>query len=166
MDEEAKEQALRLFPYGLHIVGVRAETVDDPAEDHYAFLGSWVTQCSFDPPLVAVAVRQDSDSHPRVLESGVLTLNPLRRDQKDVARDFIKNVKVGDGTMEGLPYEEGEETGAPIFPDAAATLELEIQEVADGGGDHTIVIGRVVAATCRDDSVMLRSEDTGMSYAG
>lgn len=169
MDEEAKEQALRLFPYGLHVVGVRAPQVEDPPEDHYAFLGSWVTQCSFDPPLVAVAVRQDSDSHPWVLESGVLTLNPLRRDQEDLARRFIKNVEVGEGTMEGIPYQEGEATGAPVFPDAAATLELEVVDRSDAGGDHTLVVGRVVAATYRDDpghGGMLRSEDAGMSYAG
>lgn len=169
MDEEAKEQALRLFPYGLHVVGVRAPDVEDPTEDHYAFLGSWVTQCSFDPPLVAVAVRKDSDSHPWILESGVLTLNPLRRDQDDVARRFIKNVHVGDGTMEDLPYEEGEETDAPVFPDAAATLELQVVDRTDAGGDHTLVVGRVVAATYRDgagEPGMLRSEDTGMSYAG
>lgn len=166
MDEEAKEQALRLFPYGLHVVGVRADEVTDPAEDHYAFLGSWVTQCSFDPPLVAVAVRTDSTSYPHIRDAGVFSLNPLRRDQEDVARRFIKDVTVDDGTMEGLPYEEGEATAAPVFPDAAASLELEVREVADAGGDHVLVVGEVVGATHRENPGMLRSEDTGMTYAG
>ncbi len=185
LDEEAKKHTLRLVPYGLYLVGTRAGADtdmepegsgasprseargEDPARGGpHAFLGSWVTQCSFDPPLVALAIRKESHGHALIEESGVLTLNPLAEDQLDLARRFIRNVNVTDHDMEGTPYTPGDATGAPIFTDLPASLELQVEEHAADEGDHTVFICRVVAATQRDDRPILTHQDAGMTYAG
>lgn len=167
LDEEAKKHTLRLVPYGLYLVGVRrGEGSEEEHGGAYAFLGSWVTQCSFDPPLVTVAVRKESHGHTLIQESGTLTLNPLGEDQLDLARRFIKNVRVTEHEMEGTPYEPGPVTGAPVFTDLPASLELRVEEEANAQGDHTVFVCRVVGATQRDDRSILTHRDAGMTYAG
>src|SRR5437764_9482304 len=54
MDEAAKKTVLRLFPYGLYAV-----TVKHSGEEH-GMTANWVTQASFDPPMVVVAVENTS----------------------------------------------------------------------------------------------------------
>lgn len=166
MDEAAKKAALRMIPYGLYLVGVRREEVADPAEDRHAFLGSWVTQTSFEPPMVALAVRKGSHGLELLRASRVLSLNLLEAGSTDVARRFIKNVQATGDAMEGLAVEPGPATGAPVFPDLPAHLELEVREIVDAGGDHVIVVAEIVEATHRDNEGLLTSRETGMTYAG
>src|SRR3954453_22690405 len=54
MDEAAKKTVLRLFPYGLYAV-----TATDGAVAS-GMTANWLTQVSFEPPLVAVAVERDA----------------------------------------------------------------------------------------------------------
>ena len=57
MDAQAKKIALRKIPHGVYIIGV--------AQDGQlnAFTGTWLTQCSFTPPLVALGVKKGTLSH-------------------------------------------------------------------------------------------------------
>ncbi|MGH2515900.1 MAG: flavin reductase, partial [Ktedonobacterales bacterium] len=50
MDEAVKKEALRLFTYGLYAI-----TCGDATERN-AFTANWLSQVSFDPPLVALSV--------------------------------------------------------------------------------------------------------------
>ncbi|MGA1269457.1 MAG: flavin reductase, partial [Gemmobacter sp.] len=57
LDLDAKKRLVRKIPHGLFICGV-AE-----GEEVNGFTASWVTQGSFEPPLVVMAVRADSTSN-------------------------------------------------------------------------------------------------------
>lgn len=165
MDEEAKRKALRTIPYALYVVGVRNAQVEDPAKDLNAFLGSWVTQCSFKPPLVALGVKKASRSHGMIVEGGVFALNFLRSDQKEVAVAFLKDLEVTDATMGGFAYRPGE-TGAPVLEDAPAWVECRLVARHDDGGDHDVFVGEVVAAGHREDAPPLTHASTGWHYGG
>ena len=72
MGLEAKKNVLRMIPYGLYVLmtennegKVAASTVN------------WVTQTSFDPPLLAVAIKKDSQTYALVREKGLFSLNML-----------------------------------------------------------------------------------------
>jgi flavin reductase (DIM6/NTAB) family NADH-FMN oxidoreductase RutF len=52
-------ETLRQIPYGLYVVGTRGEG----GGEMNVMAASWVTQCSFDPPLIMVAVRRPSRSY-------------------------------------------------------------------------------------------------------
>ena len=54
MDADAKKTTLRMIPYGIYVL--TAESDDGIA----AATVNWVTQTSFDPPLVVVGVKADS----------------------------------------------------------------------------------------------------------
>ena len=54
---QAKKTLLRKIPHGLFICTVRE------GDEINGFTASWVTQGSFTPPLVVMAVRADGTSH-------------------------------------------------------------------------------------------------------
>ena len=57
LDLEAKKVLLRKIPHGLFICGV------SDGNEINGFTASWVTQGSFEPPLVVMAVRAEGSSH-------------------------------------------------------------------------------------------------------
>ena len=57
LDVDAKKTLLRKIPHGLFVCGVRN------GDEVNGFTASWVTQGSFEPPLVVMGVRADSSSH-------------------------------------------------------------------------------------------------------
>ncbi len=84
LDLDAKKTLLRKIPHGLFICGV-AE-----GDQVNGFTASWVTQGSFDPPLVVMAVRADSTSNGMIQRTRRFSLNVLAADQKDLAAVFFK----------------------------------------------------------------------------
>ncbi len=58
MDPNAKKTTLRMIPYGLYVL--TAAHADGRVA---AGTVNWVTQASFEPPLVAVGVKTDSHAH-------------------------------------------------------------------------------------------------------
>ena len=71
LNAEAKKVLLRKIPHGVFICGV-AE-----GEEVNGFTASWVTQGSFEPPLVVMAVRADSTSNGIIQRTGRFSLNVL-----------------------------------------------------------------------------------------
>ena len=49
-----------------------------------------------------------------------------------------------DGQLDEVPHHPGAVTGAPLLDGALATLECQTFAVYDGG-DHSIIVGRVIA---------------------
>jgi flavin reductase (DIM6/NTAB) family NADH-FMN oxidoreductase RutF len=166
MDEASRKKALRMVPYGLYLVGVRRREVRDVATDLNAFVGSWVTQVSFKPPMLVLGVKRDAHSLEMIKESGVFTLNILGAEQKDLASRFFKDLVVTDKDMAGVPYARGAATGAPMIPDTPATLECEVVHVYEGENDHAVVVAKIVAWEHRRDSRPLTHAETGWHYAG
>ena len=64
MDPNAKKTALRMIPYGLYVL-----TAESPTGTAAATV-NWVTQASFVPPLVAVGVKADSQTHAVMFHGG------------------------------------------------------------------------------------------------
>jgi flavin reductase (DIM6/NTAB) family NADH-FMN oxidoreductase RutF len=158
MDLQAKKVALRKIPHGVYIVGVKRDAQVN------AFTGTWLTQVSFTPPLVAIGVRKDSHSFEMMTHGKVFSVNLLGKDQKSVAEHFVKASEPGE-KLKGVRYRAGM-TGAPILEDAIAYVECEVREIANQLGDHAIVIGEVVEAGVHKDEPALTLLDTGWHYGG
>src|SRR6266508_1455984 len=71
MDEEAKRQVLRRLPYGMYIMTAIAG--GKPA----ASTLTWLSQCSFRPPLVMIAIQKTSAMHEAVERSGAPLLTDV-----------------------------------------------------------------------------------------
>src|SRR4029079_12836299 len=84
MNADAKKTALRMIPYGIYVL-----TADDGKGNVAAATVNWVTQTSFAPPLVAVAVKADSGTYQVVKAAGAFALNMLGKDGKGMAFQFF-----------------------------------------------------------------------------
>ena len=76
MDEKAKKQSLLMIPYGLFVLGAAHGGTATAATVN------WVTQASFNPPLVVVGIKKDSGSHAMVKDSKKFALSMLAAGQK------------------------------------------------------------------------------------
>ena len=139
MDADAKKTALRMIPYGLYVL--TAERGDGKVA---AATVNWVTQTSFDPPLVAVGVKGDSLANGVIKETRVFALNVLGKDQQATAFTFFKPLEREGQSIGGESFHSGS-TGSPILDSVPAYIECNLVEVVDQG-DHSIFVGEVVDA--------------------
>jgi flavin reductase (DIM6/NTAB) family NADH-FMN oxidoreductase RutF len=158
MDEKAKKQALLMIPYGLFVLGATH------GNNATAATVNWVTQASFNPPLVVVGIKKDSGSHGMVKDSKKFALSMLASGQKNIAGAFFKHVEPKDGKLGDFAYEKGA-NGAPIISDAPASVECEVVGFYELG-DHSIVVGKVTEAHVKRDAEALTMKETGWNYGG
>jgi flavin reductase (DIM6/NTAB) family NADH-FMN oxidoreductase RutF len=160
--DKLRRRVLWTMPYGLYVVGSRA------GERRNAMTVNWVTQLSFDPKLLGVAVENGALTRELIAEGGVFTLNIVDREDRAVVRKFTKPVEVdaGAGTLNGFPFHDGA-TGAPILDMALAYVDCEVRQQVPTGS-HVLFVGEVVDAGFQkpEDTAPLRMEDTRMIYGG
>jgi len=160
VEEQIRSEVLKTIPYGFYITGV----VGNNGEAN-GFTTNWVSQVSFEPQQVVVAVRKDQHTHDLLEEGGVFSLNYLDTTQEDLAQKFTRPLEPGNGTVGGSPYTLGEATGAPLFEEAFAHLECRVVDRLEAG-DHTVYLGEVAAAHLRRPADILTDLDTPMEYGG
>ena len=90
MDADTKKMALRMIPYGIYVL-----TAKDSDGGIAAATVNWVTQTSFDPPLVAIGVKADSGAYETLKKSGSFALNFLGKGQQGQAFSFFKPAEPG-----------------------------------------------------------------------
>jgi flavin reductase (DIM6/NTAB) family NADH-FMN oxidoreductase RutF len=159
LDEKAKRTLLRHIPHALNICGVRE------GEDLNGFTLSWMTQASFKPPLVAIAVRQDSRSHAMIKASQVFAVSFLEASQKDVAESFFQPQRRVGNKFGELDFYIGEATGCPILQASLGFIECELRGSLEQG-DHSVFLGEVVASGLHQEGEPLLLKDTGWQYGG
>ena len=137
MDANAKKTALRMIPYGLFVL-----TAAKKDGEVAAATVNWVTQVSFEPPLVAIGVKADSHGHALIKETKTFALNVLGKGQQATAFAFFKPAEKKGDTISGEPYRPGT-TGAPILTNTPAFIECSLESTVEMG-DHSVFVGKVV----------------------
>lgn len=160
--DKLRRRVLWTMPYGLYVVGSRA------GDRRNGMTLNWVTQLSFDPKLVGVAVENGALTRELVAEGRVFSLCIVDREDRAIVRKFTKPVEVDTvaGTMNGFAFHDGR-TGAPILDQAVAYVDCEVREEVPTGS-HTLFVGEVVDAAFQkaEETPVLRMEDTRMIYGG
>jgi flavin reductase (DIM6/NTAB) family NADH-FMN oxidoreductase RutF len=172
MDQEAKKTALRMIPYGLFVLTARSDT---PVGGHNmsAATINWLTQASFAPPLIVVAVKTDSVSHALVEQSKEFVLNAVPKDGKDMAYAFFKHTEIEGNKMGGETFTMGSVVKAPVLERSPAHLECRVVDTIKRG-DHSVFVAEVVEARVKtppagraDDAVLwLRDLGEKVFYGG
>lgn len=139
MDPQARKTALRMIPYGLYVL-----TSESPTGTVAASTVNWVTQASFEPPLVAVGVKRDSGAHSIIKASRSFALNVLGKGQQGLAFKFFKSLERDGDTIGGEKFSKGS-SGAPILASTIAAIECRLVETIERG-DHSIFLGEVLDA--------------------
>jgi flavin reductase (DIM6/NTAB) family NADH-FMN oxidoreductase RutF len=102
---------------------------------------------SLDPPLVIICIGRNSSLHEHLKEGSYFAVNILCSHQEYLSRKFASK---DEDRYEGVRYVEGD-TGSPLLEDALAHIECRILQ-AYPGGDHTIIVGEVLATGVTDDN--------------
>jgi flavin reductase (DIM6/NTAB) family NADH-FMN oxidoreductase RutF len=95
---------------------------------------------SVDPPMVLVSLSRTSGLLTRIRDVQRFGVNVLGVGQADLALAFAGK---GAAKFDGVAWTE--DTGAPRLDGATGWLSCEVAELVDGG-DHVVVLGRVLAA--------------------
>jgi flavin reductase (DIM6/NTAB) family NADH-FMN oxidoreductase RutF len=144
MQRSAPIDLFRRLTTGVYVVGVAQDGRCN------AFTAAWVTQVSFEPLLVALAVNPKNLSYSLLKRSGAFVLNMLRQDQLELARHFGTQSGREVDKLAGQRWRAGI-LGAPILQDAAAYLECRMTG-ATPAGDHELVLGRAIRGEVIDDT--------------
>lgn len=128
---------MRSYPQGVTVV---------TTESHGSPVGITVssfTSISLSPPLVLVSIAKGSAAHGAFEKSESFAVNFLADDQRSVSDRFAGRAQMRD-RFEGLRHRPGL-TGSPVIDGVRAVIECRTWKVHDGG-DHSMVVGEVVAA--------------------
>lgn len=164
MNVKAKKQTLRMIPYGLYVLTARTDDPARKAPEVNAATVSWLSQASFEPPRIVVALRNESGIWHKVQAAGAFVVNVVGTGQKDLASTFFRHAEPEGNTLGGVPFHEGV-TGAPILDDVPAYLECRVAQTLDAG-DHTLFLADIVEAGVQNDLGALDLTETGWHYGG
>jgi len=150
MKVEASAKPSRLF--APQLIGL-VSSVDKKGRPNVATL-AWITTVSADPPLVSIAVGRTRYTHECISWNKEFVLNlPTMNILREVqlagslsGRDGDKFEKIGLTPVESIAVK------VPRIEECAVHLECKVVDVKEAG-DHTIFIGKVVAAVCELEAV-------------
>jgi flavin reductase (DIM6/NTAB) family NADH-FMN oxidoreductase RutF len=159
MDPKTKQRVLRLLTNGMYLITSRS------GERYGAATITWVSQASFKPPLLMVALRKDGSVYQCLAESRVAVLHVLDAGQRDLAQKFFAATEESEGTLNGEPYMEGK-THAPILKKLGAYLECKVVAIVEQHGDHAVAILEAVDAVIHKEIKPLTVTDSPWQYGG
>ena len=148
IDAQAFRQTLGHFASGVTVLTGRSEALGDLGMTASAFCS-----LSLDPPLVLVCVSRQAALHDVLLGGPGFGISVLAASQVALSDRFAGGIRDADGRWQPWPDERdrfadlattrGPHSGALQLDDALVSLDCALHDSADGG-DHTIVIGRVL----------------------
>jgi flavin reductase len=138
IDPDAYRRVVGRFATGVTVVSTRERGVD------HAMTASAFTSVSLDPLLVLVCVETEARFHDAVLATGLWGVSVLADSARLASQWLATRGRPLHGQLDRFPHHHGPRTGAPLLDASIATLECATREVYDGG-DHSIVLGEVLA---------------------
>lgn len=125
-------------------------------------IASWVSQVSYDPPLIMAAIHPHRYSHRLIEQSGCFALHIIQRQQSQ----FLTRFKDPDPKSKFLSIQwTPGKTGCPILKDCMAYLECEVN-ASYAPGNHTLFIGKIVNAHLKTGGKPFSSMDYKGVYLG
>jgi flavin reductase (DIM6/NTAB) family NADH-FMN oxidoreductase RutF len=111
---------------------------------------SSLASVSLHPPLVSVCIDHTADLHDAIAASERFVVNILESAQEALSRRFADQ---HEDRFEGVGYHRSPE-GLVLLDGALAHIECE-RHATYPGGDHTIILGRVIGGTTADGHPLL-----------
>jgi flavorubredoxin/flavin reductase (DIM6/NTAB) family NADH-FMN oxidoreductase RutF len=113
------------------IIGSLCVVATRRGETHHGVLTSWVSQATFNPPGLMIAVAEDQNAELTIHPGDRFVLNILKEGQ-NLRRHFSYRSTPGDNPFEGLDTQTAE-NGCLILNEALAYLECTVQNRMQAG---------------------------------
>lgn len=133
------------FPSGVVVV----TSADPHTGEMHGVTVSAFAGLSLDPPQVIVCLNRAAQSHTFLTTRSHFAVNLLARRQAAIADRFAGRAPLVSGEFDGVAYRVGL-GGVPLLRGCVGWFECRRHAVYPGG-DHSIVVGDVLAATLGDD---------------
>ena len=127
-------KALGRVASGLFVITAKCQDKED------AVLASWVSQCSFDPPALTIALATVRPARLLVEGSNAFIVNVLGKETNGLLKHFSN--PPGDDLFKGIKTSKGLQ-GIRMLKDAVSCLECEVVNSVFSG-DHVLYIGEIV----------------------
>src|SRR5213592_949690 len=160
MDEAAKKAILRHFPYGLYVVTVAHDG------DEHGMTANWLTQASFEPPMIVVAIENTSKTIGLIRDSHHCAINLLLTGQRDLAGKLGRSSAQAPQKLKGIKTKPAPVSGVPVLAESLGWVECRVVATLPAG-DHTLVLGEVMSAGVENENgVALTLQEAGFKYSG
>jgi flavin reductase (DIM6/NTAB) family NADH-FMN oxidoreductase RutF len=134
IDPRSYRSTIGLFATGVTIIAVHHEG------QVHAMTANAVTSLSLDPPLLIFCVSRTAKMAAHLETGQTFAVNILRAEQQALSNHFAGRVNPdGAPAIDFIPWD-----GAPRLAGCAAALACRVEEQMPGG-DHWIILGRVIA---------------------
>jgi flavin reductase (DIM6/NTAB) family NADH-FMN oxidoreductase RutF len=143
---------------GRFATGVCVITAQGP-EGPMGFTANSFASLSMDPPLVLWSPAKTSSRYPVLVAARHYSIQVLGAGQVDISGRFVR----GGAGFDGLAHEVNAE-GVPVIPGCLSRFDCEQHALFDGG-DHTIVVGRVIRAALSTGAPLVFSAGRYGSFA-
>ncbi|KEF41682.1 MAG: DeoR faimly transcriptional regulator [Cyanobium sp. CACIAM 14] len=146
------DKALGRLSGGLYIVTARQSDADGCRSG--AMVASWVSQASFEPPGLTVAVAKDRAIEALMQVNDRFVLNILREDNhQPLLRHFLRRFPPGADRFAGVNTLEGVAAGGPVLGDALAYLGCRVAQRMEAP-DHWIIYAVVEEGNVSDTTAV------------
>ena len=125
--------------FGMFATGVTIITACHPVRGFLGITANSFNSVSLDPPLVLFSLSRASFSLGPFLETTCFVVNVLRDGQRALSHRFAR---AGDDKWSGVSHRPST-CGAPVLEGTIAAFEC-LHHAQYDGGDHLIILGRVV----------------------
>ena len=159
MNAAAKQTVLRLFTCGLYALTVKREG------DEHGITANWVSQASFDPPMVVLAVESTSKMIEMIRDAHHFAISVFHEGQRDLADKLGRGPAGASPKLKGIKTKPGPISGAPVLAEALGWVECRVVATLPSG-DHTLVLGEVVEAGVEHEGARpLTLQESGLTYS-
>ena len=148
------------------IVGSLCAVTAKSGDAQSAMLASWVSQASFNPPALTVAVAKDRAVESFMLPGGTFNLNILKLgNEKETMKALLKGFAPGEDRFGDMKVSYSENNECAIVTDALAYCECSVKSRMECG-DHWVVLAEVTGGKLLDEEgkSAMHHRKTGKSY--
>ena len=140
MTKNAVDQAQFRQLLGRFATGVTVITARDADGRPHGMTANSLSSVSLEPPLILLSIDHAASMHGLLMTTTAFAVNILASSQETVSRRFAQD---REARFDGIGYQESPR-GLILLDGALAHLECE-RVATHEAGDHTILVGRVVA---------------------
>ena len=130
---------------GRFATGVCLITLETSDGDALALTANSFSSVSLDPPLVLWNLQNNSDVFEHYAQGQYFAINILADNQQSLSDSYARK---GEHSLDPDHFRRGVK-GSPVINGALVSFECEL-EATHEGGDHLIIVGRVLEMTAAD----------------
>ena len=157
MNDLDRKIALRMISYGVYIL---TSKIGDQIS---AATVTWVSQASFEPPMLTVCIKKDSYLHGAVKRRGEFILHIMGEDQKELAANFFKFDGTENDLINGEKFEL--KNDLPVIIASPTYMQCKVLKILENG-DHHLFLSEVKDVVVKKEVAPLELRKTGWYYGG